>query len=174
MVSEQGSENSQPIMIALEIVPEDEQYANPAMIGEIGRSVINALKKDGYGVEPVYTGQRGGVLFIIPMFVELAVQAIAVNKDLLIELFKVAEPVLGFLFRERDKQASNGQNMKVTVEIDGESISVEAPDVGSVERLMKLANRFWVEHPKVAANVTPQSKVRVKGSVSSSQQRRRR
>src|SRR5215469_13255130 len=106
MESQADVENPQPITIELEFVPEDERDADPAAVGEVGRSVIEALTQDGYTVQPVYTGERGGFLLAIPLVLLLAGQAIAANKDLLIELLKTVQPVIAYVFRGRDKKAS--------------------------------------------------------------------
>lgn len=171
-----SAQNPQPISVELEFVPEDEQDADPAAVGDVGRRVVAALQKDGYNVRPVYTGARGDFLFILPLLTFVG-QAIAANKDLLVELLKSVQPVIEYLFKEREMQASpdNTQGyVKVAVEIDGASVSVEAPDVASSESLINLANQFRTAHPTVAENIKLQSKVKVKGRVPKRQIRRRR
>ncbi len=46
--------------------------ADPVAIGEVGRGILDEVKQNGFTVEPVYTGQRGGVelLFEILMLLK--------------------------------------------------------------------------------------------------------
>lgn len=176
MELQSDAQHPQPLSVELEFVPEDERDADPAAVGDVGRRVVAALQKDGYNVQPVYTGKRFDLLFTLPLLM-WAGQAVAENKDLLVELLKSVQPVIEYLFKAHEKKVppSNTQGqVKVAVEIDGAAVSVEAPDVASAERLIHLANTFRTAHPAVAANITPYSKVKVRGRVSRHQQRRRR
>src|SRR5438270_11569222 len=105
MELQSGVQNAQSISIELEFVPEDERDPDPAAVGDVGRRVVAALQKDGYTVQPVYTGARGDFLFILPLL-NFVGQAIAANKDLLVELLKSVQPVIEYLFKESEKQAS--------------------------------------------------------------------
>src|SRR5947209_1815101 len=75
----------QSLPLELEFVSEDEHGADPIALGEVSRDVVAALKKDGYVVQPVYTGERGGFLFAIPVGFMLVGQALAAHQDLVIE-----------------------------------------------------------------------------------------
>ena len=48
--------------ITLEVISEDPQFADPALVDAVGRDTTDALRNDGYTIEPIYTGQRGGFL----------------------------------------------------------------------------------------------------------------
>ena len=169
--------NPQSLVVELEFVPLDQYNGDPIAVGEVSRDVVAALEKDGYVVKPVYTGERGGFLFAIPMGVMLVGQAIAAHQDLLVGIFKTVQPVIEYIFKQHGKKANSdvtqGQT-KIVVEIDGAFISIEAPDVESAERLLQRAEEFRIMHPSVAANVSAVSKIKIKGAVPKRQQRRRR
>jgi hypothetical protein len=171
------SRNPHLLMLELEFVPEDAHDADPATVGEVSRDVVTALQNNGHTVQPVYTGKRGDFLFAIPLVFHLVGQAIATNKDLLIELLKTIEPMIESIFKERDKKApadKTQSQVKVAIEINGASISIEAPDVESAERLARLADKFRSDHPTAAEKITPHSAVKITGRVPKSQPHRRR
>jgi hypothetical protein len=177
MEHQTNTQNTQPITIELEFLPENEHDPNPAAVSEAEYTIVSTLKQNGYTVQPIYTGKRGDFLFAIPLVLPLIGQAIAANKDLLIELLKTIEPIIEYIFKDRDKKAPADKTqppVKVDITIDGASISVEAPDVESAERLVKLANKFRSTHPTIAQNITPQSKVKITNRVPKPQQRHRR
>jgi hypothetical protein len=57
--------------ILLEVEPEDERESNPVAIGEVGRNIVSELRQEGYAVEPVYTGQKGGLELLFTMWTVL-------------------------------------------------------------------------------------------------------
>jgi hypothetical protein len=60
------------------------------------------------------------------------------------------------------------------LEVDGASISIEAPDLENAEAAMKLAQRFQMQHPAVASQVTSQSSAKLKARVPKRPPRKRR
>ena len=179
------SGNPQSLVLELEFVPEDEHDADPIAVGEISRDVLAALEKNGYTVQPVYTGQRGGPLFEVILFLTTMATDAWAQKDIiladtsaLVTIFGAVIPIAKHLLKAHEKRASRDNTekspIKITAEIDGVLISIEAPDMESADAAMKLAKRFQTNHPVVAAKVLPQSKVRVTGHVPKNQPRRRR
>lgn len=185
MTDEQHSKYPQRIAIQLEIVPEDIPDVDPAFVDAVGRDAIDALRNDGYTVQSVYTGRRGGILVeVIPFLTAIATDTWA-QKDMvladtsaLVTILGAAIPIAKHILRAHEQRApkDNTQKtpIKITIEIDGTPISIEAPDLESAEGAVKLAKRFQADHPGVAEKVTSQSKVRVKGHVPKNQPRRRR
>ena len=49
-------DNSNRFKITLEVVPDDPHDADPALVDAVGRDAADALRNDGYTIEPVYTG----------------------------------------------------------------------------------------------------------------------
>ncbi len=177
---EQG--NLQRHAIILEVVPEDLEYSDPALVDAVGRDTTDALSKDGFAIEPVYTGQRGG--FLVDVFVPFLTAAWT-NKDIILAdasaLVTLTTPVftlIRHLYEAHEnrvgKEAFQRATIKITVEISGASISIEAPDLETADGATKLAQRFQTQHPTVASQVTSQSKVKVKGSVPKRPARKRR
>lgn len=169
-----GDTTSQTVKVFLELVPEDLQNPDPASIGAVAREIADNLRRDGYTINPAYTGQKGGNLFEV---VQQLGQSIQSNKEFLTVLFGLATPIAQYLLKERDHRSekehtvSENQSIKVTVAVDGASIAVETPDI---ESAAKLANVFRLTHPDIAVNTTIHSVVKVSGSVPQRQPRRRR
>ncbi len=185
MTDEQHSKYPQRIAIQLEIVPEDIHDVDPAFVDAVGRDAVDALRNDGYTVQSVYTGRRGGILVeVIPFLTTIATDTWA-QKDIvladtsaLVTILSTVIPIAKHILKAHEKRAprNNTQktSIKITTEIDGVPISIEAPDLESADAAIKLAKRFQADHPGVAEKVTSQSKVRVKGHVPKNQPRRRR
>src|SRR5437868_12109313 len=130
---EQGS--SQRYAIALEVVSEDPQDSSPALVDAVGRDTTEALSGEGFIIEPVYTGQRGGFLVdvLIP-FLNMA----WTNKDSILAdssaLVTLLTPVFILVkhLREAHKkrvgtEAFQQAPIKITIEISGMPISIDAP-----------------------------------------------
>ena len=177
-----GSDSSNRSSITLELVPEDPRDADPALIDAVGRDTADALRTEGYAVEPLYTTHRGGffVDVIIPFL-----NVIWTNKDVILAdgsaLVTILTPIVLIarsLYKAHEKrvgkEASQQSSIKITAEIDGVPISIEATDLGTADAALKLAQRFQTQHPAAAAKVTPRSNIKVKGTVPKRQQRKRR
>jgi len=183
MDTQAESDHSSRFKITLEVIPDDPHDADPALVDAVGRDAADALRSDGYTIEPVYTGQRGGDFLIgilIPMLVTAWTQKDTVLADgsALVTIFT---PVVSFAKRlheaherRKGKDAAQQSPIKIAVEIDGASISIEAPNLEAVEGAMKLAQRFQMQHPAVASQVTSQSSAKLKASVSKRLPRKRR
>ncbi len=177
MTDQERSSNPQSITIQLEIVSESEQDADPATVREVGRSIVDALRREGYTVQPAYTGERGDFLFDITSFLQATVQIVLAHKDLLIELFKAASPIAKCVVEEGEKhlvKKVTPGHLKVEIGIEGDYIQAEATDLAGNEQILQLANTFLARYPRTIAEVTPQSVVKVKGRVPKRQIRRRR
>ena len=59
MDTQAESDNSNHFKITLEVIPDDPHDADPALVDAVGRDTVDALRNDGYTIEPVYTGTRG-------------------------------------------------------------------------------------------------------------------
>ena len=84
MENQQDSATAQPIAITLEVVPEDPQNSDPALVDAVGRDTADALRSEGYTVQPVYTGTRGGPLVETIAFLSQTFAAAWANKEALI------------------------------------------------------------------------------------------
>ncbi len=175
-------ENPQQITLSLEVVPEDPQDADAALVSAVGLDTTEALRNEGYAVEPSYTGQRGGFLVdvVIPFLTAVWAQKEVILADLsaLISIFSAAIPVVQRLRKAYEqhigKDTAQQAPIKITLEIDNASISVEAPDLQRAESALALAQQFQNQYPRVAAKVSNRSHITVKGSVPKRPQRQRR
>jgi hypothetical protein len=183
MHSQAESDNSNRFTITLEIVPDDPLDADPALVDAVGRDATDALRNDGYTIEPVYTGQRGGdflVNVVMPVLASAWTQKdlILADGSALITLFTPVVSLAKHLHEAHErrvgKDAAQQSPIKITVEIDGASISIEAPDLENAQGAIKLAQRFQMQHPTIASQVTNQSKAKLKAGVSKRPLRKRR
>lgn len=168
--------------ITLGVVSEDPQDSDPALVDAVGRDITDALSKNGFTIEPIYMGQRGGFLVnvLIPFLA-----ATWTSKDIILAdssaLVTLMAPVFTLVQHLREvhekrvgKEAFQQAPIKISVKVSGASISVEAPDLETAEGAMNLALHFQAEHPTVASRVTSQSNVQVTGSVPKRPPRKRR
>ncbi len=190
MAEENNQEQPHPII--LEIMAEDPHDTDPVAIGEVGREILDEVKQDGVKVEPVYTGQRGGLelLFEVFNYVQTTAQMLGTDvyaqRDVigeianLVTVFVGVSPLASKLFKAREKHAAKQamvaqepqQPVKISVVIDGAPITVEATNFKDAEALLELAKKFHSAHPNV--NVTSQSQVKIQASVPKKARRGRR
>ena len=177
---EQGSPHYSTI--TLEIVSDNSHDSDPALVDAVGRDAIDALSRDGFTIKPVYTGERGG--FIVDVLIPLLTTTWT-NKDIILgdgsALVTLITPIFTLIQHLRaayekriGKDAFQQTPIKISVEISGVPISIEAPDLETAEGAMMLARRFQTHHPTVASRVTLQSSIKVKGTVPKRPSRRRR
>ncbi len=183
------AEDRKPII--LEIVAEDEHDVDPVAIGEVGRGMLDEVKQDGFTVEPVYTGQRGGLDLLFEVFNYVQTTAQMVGTDIyaqrdmigeianLVTVFVGVSPLAMKLFKAREKHeakqalVAQGQHpVKISMVIDGAPITIEAANFKDAEAMLELAKKFHSAHPNV--NATPQSQVKIQASVPKKARRGRR
>jgi hypothetical protein len=150
--------------ILLEVEPEDERESDPVVIGEVGRNIVSGLRQEGYAVEPVYSGQKGALELLFTVWAVLQSGAVEAWTHVdaiaaLCAIFETTKPLLLRVFKAQEKHP-----IKISVEIDGAPVSVEAADLEEAEAALKLAKRFHAAHP--AMKVTAQSQVKAKVRVS--------
>lgn len=161
--------------ITLEVIPDDPHNADPALVDAVGRKAADALRTDGYIIEPVYTGQRGGGFLVDVLMPILATawaqkEVILADGSALVTLFTPVIAIAKYLHVAHEqckgKDAAQQSPIKIAVEIDGAAILIEAPDLENAEAAMKLAQRFCRQHPTIASQVTNQSNAKLTASVS--------
>ena len=189
-----GPEQERPII--LEIVAEDEHDVDPAAIGEVGRGILDEVKRDGYAVEPVYTGQRGGPDLLFEIFTQLHHAAQVVGTDVfaqrdvvgelanLMTIFVSVSPLAMKIFQAREKHEAkqavitgtppvqDQHPVKLSMVINEIPIRVEADNLKDAEAMFELAKKTALAHPNMHA--TPQSQVKLKVAVPKKAQRKRR
>src|SRR5436305_3971109 len=60
--------DNQTLSITLEVISEDPNVTSAADAYAVGRDSANTLRNDGYTIQPVYTGQRGGEFLVDVVF----------------------------------------------------------------------------------------------------------
>ncbi len=162
--SQMSTEHTPRFEILLEVEPEDERESNPVVIGEIGRSMVSGLRQEGYTVEPMYSGQKGGLELLFAVWTLLQSGAVETGTHIdaiasLCAIFETTKPLLLRVFKAQEKHP-----IKISVVIDGAPVSVEAADLEDAEAALVLAQRFHAAHP--AVKVTGKSQVKTKVKVS--------
>jgi hypothetical protein len=185
MQNQQNTATSQPITLTLEVVPEDPLDSDPALVDAVGRDTADALRSEGYTVQPVYTGTRGGTLVEIIAFLSQALAAAWANKEALIAdvsgLVAILTAVAAVVTKARQayekrvgKDTAQQYPISFTLDINGTSIPFSVSDVGSAEDILKMAQRLRASHPSLTGTDPSRSKAGVKASVPKQPQRKRR
>ncbi len=170
------STTPQQIKFDIEIIPENAHEADPALLSAVGRDTIDALRRDGYIVEQpeVYTGEKGvgEILFQVIVWLENIPTEVWMHRDVadllsaLCSIFGTIIPAAKHLLASYQHRTSRNYEhvspIKISVEIDGAAISVEAPDLEQAETAMKLAQHFYDKHPTITQKVVHQNQVNVK------------
>jgi hypothetical protein len=185
----QDSRGTQSINVTLELLSEENDIADLALVAAIGRATAELLQEDGYAVRPIATGQRSGEFLIhILIFLESIPANMWSHKALIERLMNDAGalvtvcasvvPIISRIFQAHGQQEKKRhilhQPIKMTVEIDGHIMSFEAHDIEGAEVAFKLAERFYESYPDVAKKVTSHSKVKVKGQLPPKPQHKRK
>lgn len=177
---------TEPLRIVLELEGDD-----PTFISAASLEVVSALQREGYQVEPVYTGQRGGGLLVeVGVMMGQALELVKVHHALISEgiqdlgelgIFAALVPLCKSIAHAVTKRAqAKGAvthlpaSISISIEIDGHPIYVEATDLEQAEAALLLARRFAVAHPAIARQASAkQSKVKVKGQMTRPPQAKR-
>ena len=176
------------VVITLELVA-DEEEGDPALITAIGRETATTLQHDGSTLRPVYTGQRGGpfIVEVVQAVEQAAVQVwsnrAAIEEGLndlsaLVTIFSAALPIIKRLCHAHEQQVGKDESLahpvKISIEIDGARLAVEAADLAQAAAALTLAQQFHTAHPKEAAKINPKSQVKVQARVPHKPRRRRK
>jgi hypothetical protein len=118
---------------------------------------------------PIILMPQGGFLLDILTqifnFLQQNKDPIAITTALATVVGSIVPIILRFLKTRQTKDP-----VKITVNIDGNSITIEEPDI---ERATKLLEHFQELNPTASKLVTPESKVTISGKVSKKTHRRR-
>lgn len=180
------SNHSHDLTILFEAIPEDEHHSDPAVVEAMGREVVAALRNDGYTVEPVYTGQRGGGLYEILPAVQATFQYAITYKDQVIELFKAIKPIVTRVAEVREKQLALDEKQADGIKVEfslgkDQSFKGESPNLAGNEIIAELAKEFMHLHvqiveqeaPRIVEQDMPRSVVKISESVPKRKTRRR-
>src|SRR2546426_1290629 len=112
----------------------DQNEAATAETDAVARDTADALRNDGFPIQPVYTGRRGGFLVdvVFPMLTTIWDQKEVILADVS-ALITILTPVVRVVQHLRTaheqrvgKDTAREQPLKITVEIDGTTISLES------------------------------------------------
>lgn len=153
------SSSSSQITITLEIVPVDPHDPDLALVNAIGHDATDALLQDGSRIERVYTGQRGGFLVDVTMFISTAATYVWSNKEVIIAdvsgivtiLTSTVLPMMRQLRQAYEKQVGKDiaeqRPIKFTLEIVGKPIQIEVADLENAEGVLRMAQRIHADYP---------------------------
>ncbi len=180
-----GPTASQPITLTLEVVSEDPISSDLALIDAVERDTVDALRNEGYTVQPLYTGTRGSPLVEIVLFLSQTLAAVWANKEVIIAdvsgLITILTGVAVVVDKARqayEKRASKdtAQHYPIsfTLDINGTSVPFAVADVATAEGILQMAQRLQTSHPSLKGADPTRSKTGVKASVPGQPQRKRR
>jgi hypothetical protein len=147
-------ENAQLFTFTLEVLPEDANDADPALVSALGRDVTDIFRAQGETVEPVYAGERGGAF--LAQVATLLITAWG-NKDIILSdmsaLVSILTPLvlttrsLRHAYEQRVGKPLAQQNpLAITIEVHGITMKVEVTDQkGAVDLATELAQRFQAQ-----------------------------
>jgi hypothetical protein len=185
MESQQDSTTSQPITLTLEVVPENPMDSDPALVDAVGRDTANALRSEGYTVQPIYTGTRGSPLIEIIAFLSQTLATAWANKEILIAdvsgLVTILTAAAAVISKARQvyeklvgRDTAQQYPISFTLDINGMSVPFSVADVASAEEILLMAQRLQASHPALRGIDPSRSKSEVKASVPKQQPRKRR
>jgi hypothetical protein len=171
---------AQEISLTMEVVAQDPQNADVALLDGVRRDSIAALRAEGHTVKPVDTGAgtRGGI------FVDLVTFALTYKDqiDIISALISIATPIVALAqsmwqaYEKRaGKEVAQHTPMTIDVAIDGAHITLgnvpvkDATEASNVA--LALAKQLQSSHP---TPVTPQSEIKVTANVPAGKPRKRR
>lgn len=189
-MSSQSSPNiPSQILIQLEILTEHADEADLALVSAVRRDTIDGLKTAGYITQPVSSAQRSGDILVevVTTLSTIAsntwankaiIERVITDAGGLVTVCAGIIPIaktLSQAFKQRAADTGKIQEpVKITIEIDGAPITIEAAGLEQAEAALKLAQRFHSAHTMVAKSVTPLSKVKIKANMPKAPRRKRR
>jgi hypothetical protein len=185
MENQQDSTTSQPITLTLEVLPEDPVDSDPALIDAVGPDTANALRSEGYTVQPLYTGTRGAPLVEIIAFLSQTLATAWANKEALIAdvsgLVTVLTAVTAVVKKAQQayerrvgKDTAQQYPISFTLDINGMSVPFAVSDAASAEEILHMAQRLQASHPSLKGTDPSRSKTGVKANIPGQPQRKRR
>ena len=175
-------------VITLELVA-DEEEGDPALINAVGRDTVAALQREGFTLRPVYTGQRGGPFVVeVLQAIEQAAEQVWANRAAIEEglaslasivtIFSPIPALITWLRLAHEHQVGQDESrthpVKITIEVEGAQLAVEAADEVQADAALALAHQFLTAHPTEATRVTPKSRVKMQGRIPRKPHRRRK
>ena len=147
------SDNTSLPQICLEILPEEKNRNSSALANAIGLELFDDLKNQGYRIEPAYTRELGGNVFLIwlsqlvstvgPVLTTAAADAVA---------GKSVEKVADVIKRIFEKvKTSKHKALPVTIEVKtphSDQINVHGPLVQAVETIIPTLEKLGEQSAK--------------------------
>ncbi|GHO98816.1 hypothetical protein KSF_088640 [Reticulibacter mediterranei] len=177
------SEDEQKCTVILELVTDPNDH-DPALLSAIGHEVVHLAQAEGYTTRPApYTGERGIESFLVELVTFIAANHATIAEGIadLSGLLTVCTSLVPLLKRTKEahtqhvgQQDSATHPIKLTVEIDGKPLVIEAVDLTQADAALQLALKYRALYPTTAAQVTPTSTIKVQGQISARKRRKRR
>ncbi|GHO94897.1 hypothetical protein KSF_049450 [Reticulibacter mediterranei] len=177
------SEDEQKCTVILELVTDPNDH-DPALLSAIGHEVVHLAQAEGYTTRPApYTGERGIESFLVELVTFIAANHATIAEGIadISGLLTVCTSLVPLLKRTKEAHTQQvgptGQHdssIKLTIEIDGKPLVIEAADLTQADAVLKLALKYRALYPTTATQVTPNSTIKVQGQMHARKRRRRR
>jgi hypothetical protein len=148
---------TQTILAQIILLPsedEEDDFKTITTVGEVQEEIFKEAR-----ALPEYTSSIGtsetrdaGVILLVGAIAH----QVLVNKDLVIEIFKVGAAAISLLAKQRHVK-------KVEVRLNGDVFSVDEPDKATIQRLLDI---YETAHPGKATALTSSSSMQITGIVS--------
>ena len=147
--------SSTPFTFMLEVLPADASDAEPALVSAVGSDVASIYRTHGETVQPVYTEQRGGE-FLVQITTllttawankEIILSDMSALVTLLTPLVLAGRSLWNAYERRVGKDTAQQHPIKVTIEISGITMKVEALDrKDAIAVATDLAHHLQAQH----------------------------
>lgn len=157
--------------LTLQILPTDASDPDPALLSAIASETTSFFQERGETVHPVYTGQRGGELLLQIITSawtnkEIILSDLSALVGILTPVVLAAQHITNSYKKRVGKDTAQQHPITITVEVNGITMKVEAPDSTNAEAVAThlaqhvLAQPLLVGEQKSSSS-TPLVQVRV-------------
>ena len=165
-----------PVDLLLELVADETEESDPALIHAIGRDTVETLQEEHMVVRPVYTGQQGGD-FLVEVVTTVGQLAGVVwdHRAVIEEVFNDASTlatVATFIYtvvthvkRNYERRVGHDESVarpiKITLELEGASLPLDPPNPEQVQAVLSaLLEQYKRAHAPTHASRTKKLKIR--------------
>jgi hypothetical protein len=176
-------EDGQKCTITLELVTVPNDH-DPALPSAIGQEVVHLVQAEGYALRPAaYIGERGTESFLVELVTFIAANHATIAEGIadLSGLLTVCTSLVPLLKRTKEahtqhigQQDSTTHPIKLTIDLDGKPLVIEASDLTQASAAFKLALKYRALYPDTATQVSPNSTIKVQGQTPARKRRKRR
>ncbi|GHO85922.1 hypothetical protein [Dictyobacter formicarum] len=146
-----GTQPPARLMCNIEIAPENEHDADVAVIHEVGRELISALRQDGYAVASVYKGKPGGISMfylvasgVVPLESSPG-EATDIGEGMRL-LLQAVSPIVRIFWMAGKKALQAPASLRIGLVLGDIELALAPLDVEDEERIARLAQTILLHY----------------------------